>query len=515
MKDSRPMNRPKQAVAWFFLLIFAAGFFLPAIGAWTGPVTGAWFAGTQRPLRGAIWLLIFTFLPALGFGLWGLPHAGAAQILTSAGWLLLGAVLSVFPLTFLRLTAPRLPEFAATLALPLAGVEMCALAHSSLPAAVALRYFAHSGVSGEAMVFLHLWLASTLLWAWNLEFRKERIRRGGFLFLAIVLLTEVVGLCVQAIHPNLSELPAQFDLLLWCCVAGSASLAIWAAVHPVQHERPWRERQDSIAFLRSPATGAAIQYMVDEAGEALMSAQKERFAIHDGIPAFVKPEEVVGANRKYNQLYETIAGFYDDTQRVGAALIGMDRDGYVRSYLNKIEIRPGDRVLETSVGTGLNFKYLPEGVHLSGLDLSGEMLANCQTNLRRWRMQADLYLGNAEYLPFADESFDVVFHVGGINFFSDRKRAVDEMIRVAKPGSLILIADETEEHVQKAYQNMPYTQEFYKNRNDSVSAPVDLLPAEVEDVQAEIVWGNRFYALTFRKALRAADHCMELTIAWS
>ena len=85
------------------------------------------------------------------------------------------------------------------------------------------------------------------------------------------------------------------------------------------------------------------------------------------------------------------------------------------------------------------------------------MLANCQANLHRWQFQADLFLGNAECLPFADESFDVVFHVGGINFFNDRAKAIREMIRVAKPGSKILIADETEEHVKEMYERGPIT----------------------------------------------------------
>lgn len=235
-----------------------------------------------------------------------------------------------------------------------------------------------------------------------------------------------------------------------------------------------------------------------------MSATNERFPIHNDIAEFVRPDAISGANKKYNQLYQTIAGFYDDSQRVGSALIGMDRDAYVRSYLDRLEVKPGDAVLETSVGTGLNFKYLSEGVKLTGLDLSSGMLTRCQENLRRWRRKADLFLGNAEFFPFADNSFDVVFHVGGINFFSDRERAVREMIRVAKPGSLLLIADETEEHVQKAYENIPYTQEFYKKREEVVSAPVDLLPPEMEEVKAETVWGNRFYALSFRKPLAEA-----------
>jgi ubiquinone/menaquinone biosynthesis C-methylase UbiE len=97
--------------------------------------------------------------------------------------------------------------------------------------------------------------------------------------------------------------------------------------------------------------------------------------------------------------------------------------------MDLLEVKPGDSVLETSVGTGLNFRYLPAGVKLSGLDLSPEMLSACQTNLRRWGMDADLYLGNAESLPFADSSFDVVFHVGGISFFNDQAKAIREMMR--------------------------------------------------------------------------------------
>jgi ubiquinone/menaquinone biosynthesis C-methylase UbiE len=169
------------------------------------------------------------------------------------------------------------------------------------------------------------------------------------------------------------------------------------------------------------------------------------------------------------------------------------------NYLRFLEVKPGDSVLETSVGTGRNFPYLPQGVKLFGLDLSAEMLANCQANLRRWEMDADLFCGNAESLPFADNSFDVVFHVGGINFFNDRAKAIREMIRVAKPGRRILIADETEKHVKDAYERFPITGRYFKNRKEAVTAPVDLVPADMQEIHLETLWEGRFYALTFRK----------------
>jgi ubiquinone/menaquinone biosynthesis C-methylase UbiE len=169
------------------------------------------------------------------------------------------------------------------------------------------------------------------------------------------------------------------------------------------------------------------------------------------------------------------------------------------NYMEMLEAKPGDSVLETSVGTGLNFKYLPRGVKLSGLDLSPEMLAGCQTNLRRWGMEADLYLGNAESLPFADSSFDVVFHVGGISFFNDKGKAIREMIRVAKPGSLLLIEDETEDYAKSTYERIPITSAYFKDRKEEITVPIDLVPAEMEEIRLEMLKDGKFFAITFRK----------------
>ncbi len=117
--------------------------------------------------------------------------------------------------------------------------------------------------------------------------------------------------------------------------------------------------------------------------------------------------------------------------------------------MSLLEVKPGDSVLETSVGTGLNFKYLPRGVKLSGLDLSAEMLANCQSQpapladgrrplsgqcrepaLRRFQLRCCLSRAAASTSS------------------TTAPRPIREMIRVAKPGSLLMIADETEEYVK-------------------------------------------------------------------
>jgi ubiquinone/menaquinone biosynthesis C-methylase UbiE len=255
----------------------------------------------------------------------------------------------------------------------------------------------------------------------------------------------------------------------------------------------------SLDIVQSPYTGESLSVKKEFGRYFLISKTGEKFSIVNGIPVIVKSGYIEGLNKKYNRLYEIIGGFYDDTQRYVCNLRGVKMEHYHHNYLKYLDIKSGDFVLETSVGTGLNFKSLPSNINLFGLDLSMEMLINCQSNLKNWNINAELILGNAEELPFADNVFDTVYHVGGINFFSNRKKAIQEMIRVAKPGSLIMIADETEEYVKKTYEKIPITSRFFKNRKEKVAVPLDLVPGEMIDIHFEYLFKGGFYVITFRK----------------
>jgi ubiquinone/menaquinone biosynthesis C-methylase UbiE len=512
----------RQIAAWIVAGLFILGFFIARIGAFTGPIASAWFVGTQRLRRGFLWMLGFAVLfglPHLGRSL---PHGGAKAVLAYAGWALLAMVLGILPFTLHRATSPRLPGFLSTFPLPVGAVLFAALQATLLPASIAAPYREStipplpqlSAILGAGVpVFFVCWFAATLVWAWNLEFRTEAIRVGVTTFTAVCVLAGLFEkLSPIASLPGL--IPVLHSVFNWLCFAAAAGFLLWAIVAACKAQ-DWQCRPETLAILQSPATGEPLQLVRGEHGQALASADGERYPVRHGMPDMRRPEDLTGANEKYNHLYEFIGGFYDDTQRVACALAGFVRDAYVMSYLGLLEVKPGDSVLETSVGTGLNFKYLPRGVSLTGIDLSPEMLINCQTNLRRWQLSADLFLGNAESLPFADSSFDVVFHVGGINFFNDRAKAIREMIRVARPGSRILIADETEEHVKAAFERGPVTSSYYRNRKQAVTAPVDLVPAEMLETHLEIlnvVGKNRFYALTFRKPFRVDEQSISAPV---
>ncbi|MGO9316354.1 MAG: methyltransferase domain-containing protein [Terracidiphilus sp.] len=477
-------NRGSQIVAWAAASLFILGFFFSRVGAWTGPILGVWFVGTQNPRRGFLWMLAFAFIPSLLFGWRKIPLTGPEQALHYLGWLLLASVLGVLPFTYHRLVSPRLSGWLCTLPLPIGAVALTAILSALHTTGLPLAGL-HS--------FLILWFAATLIWFWTRESRAT-----VFVFAAGLVLAGAFEL-TRTLRPVALHAPLYFSSIFgWICLSAALILGVWALFHPIK-QRSWAARTETVARLRSPFSGEPLHVSVEEGREALESKSGERFPVRDGIPVFLKPEDLTGDNGKYNKLYETIGGFYDDTQRVACAFKGLDRDEYFLVYMRMLEAKPGDSVLETSVGTGLSFKYLPPGVKLSGLDLSAEMLANCQANLRRWKMDADLYLGNAESLPYADSSFDVVFHVGGISFFNDQAKAIREMIRVAKPGSLLLISDETEEYAKATYEKIPITSSYYKNRHTTVKIPIDLVPHEMQEIHLEMIKGGQFYAITFRK----------------
>jgi ubiquinone/menaquinone biosynthesis C-methylase UbiE/uncharacterized membrane protein YhaH (DUF805 family) len=479
-------DRPAQIVAWAVFSTFILGFFLSFIGALTGPIMGTWFILTQRPRRGFLWALAINFVPSLLFGWRKIPLTGPIPALQYLGLLLLATVLATLPFSLHRLVSPRMPGFLATLPLPLAGLAVPWLA---------LELHLRGASDHGLQTLLVLWFAAVVVGLWNSESRATvYVFFAGFAGLVGLYLMRHFGAAAIPQIPLGPQLP--LTLAGPICLALYLLLAVWALFRPVR-QAGWAERPSAVARLRSPFTSEPLQVVTQNAQEALVSPSGERFPVRNGIPTFLRPEDLTGDNGKYNHLYDLIGGFYNDTQRVFSPLKGFDLKDYFLSYMHLLEVKPGDSVLETSVGTGLNFRYLPSGVHLSGLDLSPEMLANCQMNLRRWKMDADLYLCNAESLPFADSSFDVVFHVGGINFFNDRAKAIREMIRVAKPGSLLLIADETEKHVKKVYEKG--LGGYFKNRKEAVSAPIDLIPPEMEDIRMASLKFDMFYALTFRK----------------
>jgi ubiquinone/menaquinone biosynthesis C-methylase UbiE len=218
----------------------------------------------------------------------------------------------------------------------------------------------------------------------------------------------------------------------------------------------------------------------------------------NGIKSFIHNNDIDGNNKKYQKMYDKIAPLYNFSNKIYFWLKFKGEANYRNQFLSELEIKEGDKVLEVSCGTGDNFPFLPKNIELHGLDISMGMLKSCQKHLKRWGLQAQLYHAPGEKLPFDDEMFDVVYHVGGINFFNDRKKAIEEMIRVAKKGTKIVIVDETEKLAKNTYEKIPLVGTEYKNREEIV-APVHFIPKDMEDIQVKEICKGLMYCLSFRK----------------
>lgn len=100
-------------------------------------------------------------------------------------------------------------------------------------------------------------------------------------------------------------------------------------------------------------------------------------------------------------------------------------------------VAAGQRVLDVACGTGVVAREAARrGAEATGLDRNPGMLAVA----RRLAPSIKWREGMAEKLPFDDDSFDAVTCQFGLMFFEDRMQALNEMMRVLRPGGRLAVA---------------------------------------------------------------------------
>jgi ubiquinone/menaquinone biosynthesis C-methylase UbiE len=138
--------------------------------------------------------------------------------------------------------------------------------------------------------------------------------------------------------------------------------------------------------------------------------------------------------------HEKIAGVFDAWARTGRAA-GMENDhaDVVAQVLERMDIRPGQRILVLGCGSGWATRLLAQGAPGAtavGIDASPAMIERAEaahTNTIRARYE----VGRFEQLDFRDKSFDRAFSMEALYYAVDLERALAEVARVLKPGSRV------------------------------------------------------------------------------
>jgi SAM-dependent methyltransferase len=137
--------------------------------------------------------------------------------------------------------------------------------------------------------------------------------------------------------------------------------------------------------------------------------------------------------------------------------------GYTRMALNLLDManpRPGDCLIEVGCGTGTLLRRIaehPSTPYVTGIDINGFLLQEARAIAAQEGLGERIVFdqGSAEALPYADDSFDIVYS-STVMEEVDADRMLGELVRVAKPGGRVAVVVRAADRGQ--WTNLPLPQ---------------------------------------------------------
>ena len=250
-----------------------------------------------------------------------------------------------------------------------------------------------------------------------------------------------------------------------------------------------------------------------QSGTLLCDKCGKSFEIIEGFADFTYPENLHENDKRWRDFYNEHAESYDLELRraiVNKKLFDVASEEEAgklimegrRHLIEKLELASGDKVLEVAIGTGdtipLILSKIGNSGILEGLDIAINMLKVAKKKIAlKISDNVNLTVGNAAFLPYKEEIFDAILHIGGINTFGDIARSLREIARVAKEGARIVICDEG---LSPELRNTLMGKELIKaNALFASKPPINLLPKSLKLINVEWIWEGLFYVIELER----------------
>lgn len=138
----------------------------------------------------------------------------------------------------------------------------------------------------------------------------------------------------------------------------------------------------------------------------------------------------------------TIDYIMEDPREAARLEAKVDPHAWVQKYLAH-RVRPTAEVLSVGCGPGVMLKEvsgLHPSIHATGIDISADRVQEAiQRNRENPRLK--FVRGDAQAMPLASDSFDLVYTRMLLQYLREKEKAVAEMVRVCKPGGSVLLQD--------------------------------------------------------------------------
>ena len=195
------------------------------------------------------------------------------------------------------------------------------------------------------------------------------------------------------------------------------------------------------------------------------------------------------------------------------AVIGTTLQIVGESLAEACDLQADEQVLDVAAGNGnASLAAARRWCRVTSTDYVGELLERGAERARAEHLNIGFQTADAEALPFADASFDVVLSTFGVMFTPDQARSAAEMIRVCRPGGRIGLANWTPEG---------FIGQVFKTLGRHLPPPPGVRPPSLWGVEAHLqsLFGAstssiRVKPLMFNFRYRSAAHFIEVFRTW-